>query len=512
MRCYPAKATQKTFWTTIGGKPQQVVHLDTGENCSMSWLRAGCRIGVVPANGLIYITPHPCGCHAEILLNGLLAMGPAAKGEAKIPEPASRLIKGPAYGALTKNSSGPKPDSWPMHRYSPSRLASTPAPVPAALKEAWKTDLGGVLTQPVVADGRVFVASDRNHTVHALKADTGDKLWSFTVGGRIDSSPTYHGGTVLFGSADGWVYCLTAAEGRLVWKFLAAPLYRRIVSFGRIESPWPVHGSVLVKDGKVLVTAGRTSWLDGGIYLYALDPATGKVLATGNDNVMGTKLPKNPSPGMLSDLLVSDGEHIYMRTSRIQLKPDGFNVVRDSTPQKGGPGTPVTSMDYKKVLMASDGILDLTWNHREGFLLNGTRGQAMACDGDTIYHVQIFESWKHSAAFEPGQGRVSLSAKPLEGKGQKWSTKMPIRVTSLVAAGDLLFAAGPRDVVDSKDPWGGYEGRKGAKLVICSKTDGKQQAVTDLQAVPVYDGMSAAGGRLYLSATDGRVTCMARDD
>jgi len=253
------------------------------------------------------------------------------------------------------------------------------------------------------------------------------------------------------------------------------------------------------------VTAGRTSWLDGGIHLYALDAKTGKVLAKGNDNVMGTKLPKNPSPGMLTDLLVSDGQYIYMGTSRIELTKDSFKVVRDSTPQKGGPGTPVTSMEYKKVLLASDGMLEPTWNHREGFLLNTTRGQAMVCDGDTIYYVQIFESWKHSAAFEPGQGRISLAAKPLDGKGKDWSTKMPIRVTCLLAAGDLVFAAGPLDVIDKEDPWGGYEGRKGSKLVVCLKSDGKQHATIDLPATPAYDGMSAAAGALYVSFEDGTI-------
>ena len=261
----------------------------------------------------------------------------------------------------------------------------------------------------------------------------------------------------------------------------------------------------MIKDGKAIVAAGRTSWLDGGIHLYALDPVTGSLLATGHDNVMGTKLPPNPSPGMLADLLVSHGEHIYMRTSQIQLTPSGFHVVRDATPQKGGPGTPVTSMDYKDVLMASDGMLEPTWNHREGFLMNRVRGQAMVCDGDNIYHVQIFANRGHSAPFQPGQGNVSLAAKTVDGTARKWSTKMPIRVTSLVAAGDLLFAAGPVDVVDRKDPWGGYEGRKGAKLVACSKADGKQQAMLDLPAAPAYDGISAAGGSLYVAFAGGSV-------
>jgi outer membrane protein assembly factor BamB len=123
MRCYPAKATEKTFWTTIGGKPQQVVHLDTGENCSMSWLRGGCRVGIVPANGFLYMTPHPCACHAEIMLNGLFAMGPARKDGSPAAPPAARLVKGPAYNV---SSSPPShtPPSTRQAEHSPGRPIS----------------------------------------------------------------------------------------------------------------------------------------------------------------------------------------------------------------------------------------------------------------------------------------------------------------------------------------------------------------------------------------------------
>jgi hypothetical protein len=73
-RCYQDKATECTLWTTVGGKAQQMIDLDSGENYSMPWLRAGCRIGVLPCNGLIYITPHPCACYIGVKLNGLRAM------------------------------------------------------------------------------------------------------------------------------------------------------------------------------------------------------------------------------------------------------------------------------------------------------------------------------------------------------------------------------------------------------------------------------------------------------
>jgi hypothetical protein len=53
-----------------------------------------------------------------------------------------------------------------------------------------------------------------------------------------------------------------------------------LVSYGQLESLWPVHGSVLIDDETptVYFAAGRSSHLDGGIRIYALEPTTGKVL------------------------------------------------------------------------------------------------------------------------------------------------------------------------------------------------------------------------------------------
>ena len=44
---------------------------------------------------------------------------------------------------------------------------------------------------------------------------------------------------------------------------------------GRVESAWPVHGSVFVREGSVCFVAGRSSFLDGGMRLFSLGPATG---------------------------------------------------------------------------------------------------------------------------------------------------------------------------------------------------------------------------------------------
>ena len=50
-------------------------------------------------------------------------------------------------------------------------------------------------------------------------------------------------------------------------------------------------------------------------------------------------------------------------------------------------------------------------------------------------------------------------------------------------------------------------GEMGALLWAVSTSDGSRQAEYSLPSVPVWDGMAAAAGRLYLATTDGEVLC-----
>ncbi len=85
------------------------------------------------------------------------------------------------------------------------------------------------------------------HTVFALDANNGEKLWSFVAGGRVDSPPTYCAGLIVFGCRDGWVYCLKENDGSLVWRFRATESNTKIFSYGQLESLHPIHGSVLIR-------------------------------------------------------------------------------------------------------------------------------------------------------------------------------------------------------------------------------------------------------------------------
>ncbi|MCK4293110.1 MAG: hypothetical protein KAY65_07920, partial [Planctomycetes bacterium] len=90
-----------------------------------------------------------------------------------------------------------------------------------------------------------------------------------------------------------------------------------------------------------------------------------------------------------------------------------------------------------------------------------------------------------------------------------WKQWLPVRILAMVKAGNTLFVAGPPDVFDAKDPYAAFEARKGARLVAVSAEDGKQLSQTPLESPPVFDGMIAASGRLFVSLRDGTLVCLA---
>jgi outer membrane protein assembly factor BamB len=122
-----------------------------------------------------------------------------------------------------------------------------------------------------------------------LEAASGKKRWEAFTGGAIRLPPTIADGRVLAGSGDGWVYAWEAATGRLLWRFRAAPVERRIPVYGQLQSTWPAASGVLVEDGVAYVAAGIVNY--DGTHVYALDAATGRIRwqnhATGHMDPVG---------------------------------------------------------------------------------------------------------------------------------------------------------------------------------------------------------------------------------
>jgi outer membrane protein assembly factor BamB len=87
---------------------------------------------------------------------------------------------------------------------------------------------------------------------------------------------------------------------------------------------------------------------------------------------------------------------------------------------------------------------------------------------------------------------------------------VPVRVRAMAQTRDRLFVAGPPDVVDAKDPLGAFENRLGGVLYAVDSATGKKLSEQKLDAPPVFNGIAAANGRLFLATADGRLVCIGR--
>jgi len=569
-RCYREKATQRYILT--GKRGVEFLDLVSGDHSRNNWVRGTCQYGVMPSGGLIYAPSHACGCFMEAKLYGFWALAPArplqdpdSRSTDQRAKPDDRLRRGPAYPHTIHHSSPiihnasfktHHSSDWPMHRHDPLRSGSTTTEVPTPLRDLWQTDVGGRLSAPVVAEGAVVVSSIDTHRVVVLDARNGKPRWSFTAGGRVDSAPTIHRGLVLFGCADGWVYALRLCDGREAWRFRAAPHNLKTVALDRVESVWPVHGSVLVLDDVAYLAAGRSSYLDGGIHLFGLDPVTGKIVCQSRlrtshpkaSDVADAKKPETEtkiivqnatdhktftSPdksdafsmdGATTDILLSDGTSVYMR----HLRFDRESLKRQ---------------DYGRHLFSTSRLLDDAEVHRSHWVLGtgdfrripvayswianslkggwGSRlavpyGLLLAFDPHTVWGArrnwgrgyQLFSA--ENRPFSPDEQPLP-DFRPSDGKtlpSWKWSVGLGMRPRSLVRAGKTLFLGGMPVSENRAELSASYNGQKGGLLWALSASDGSKTAEHNLHAPPLWDGMAVAAGRLYIATLDGKMLCL----
>ncbi len=567
-RCYRSKATERFMVCSRRGL--EFVDLRDGDHVNNWWVRGVCQYGVLPANGLVYVPPDPCQCFNLIKVNWFLALSARSSLESVEAKPV--LEKGPAYAggrAAARSTTPPeppsralwqpplkgsKPDEWPTYRADITRSGSTTSSVPAKLAVLWRSRPGGKLTAPVIAGGRVFVGADDAPLLACLDAATGKPLWRFLAGGRIDSPPTIADGLCVFGCGDGSVYCLRADDGRLVWRFKVSGVDARVVSRGRLESVWPVHGSVLVLDGVVYFAAGRSSYLDGGIKLFGLDLASGRKLyettVSSRPVLPGKQVERGV--GALPDVLVSDGRTINMRHLQFDRTLKLFDQAKLRT------------------LVATTGLLEDCWFHRQNWrlgvpgLINSRAhpgrlaskpgnpyvlgmGKLIVFDADRAFAVLNPYSWlkttggphrtyheghfhqkysRYKAEFfpvgtrlcawknqRPGTGRSARRRSPAS---RLWARASDLQVRAMVLAREAIFVAGWRDAVAVQEKTGRpldpeNPDPRPCVLRTIAAADGKTIAEIKLDCEPVFDGMAAAHGRLFLSLKDGSVLCLGSE-
>jgi len=570
-RCYRDKATEQYILTGRSGV--EVVSYESGWIGNNSWIRGTCQYGIMPANGLIYAPPDACACFGKVKQPGMFAAAGKRRADGSMPFAGEPLEKGPVYGesAMIKPTPG-VPADWPMYRRDAARSGSVNTKLPDKLQPQWSARIGGRLTQPVVAGGLTVVSAIDTHTVHALDAVNGQPRWTFTAGGRVDSPPVLHAGMVYFGSADGYVYALRGMDGKLAWRFRAAPADHRTVAYEQVESVWPVHGAVLMQNGFLYASAGRSTYLDGGLVLYALDPKTGKQLHRHVVTYIDPQSDKQTAregkgfgafdmEGTATDVLSGDGESVFIKHLRFDAhcqpvkepKPHLFAVtgflgeewfvrsywtIAETTGAGWGHWTvPTARTWFGRIMSFNDQrvcgygrvrILSGPTGHKaDAYHLYAARRTTTAQPpaGPPGAAVKSESSAASDAPKAKGKkakraGKGDDQAKPKDPPKQyEWTDTNSLIARAMVLAGDKLVVAGPKDLgqktedilafENEEEALAAFEGRRGVLLRVISAADGKQVFETPLPVLPVFDGLSAANGKLYMSLQDGSVQCWA---
>lgn len=143
---------------------------------------------------------------------------------------------------------------------------------------------------PVVVGQRVFFGSSVDHQLHCVDLVSGAEQWTFYSGGPIRLAPTVADGRVYFGSDDGFAYCLSAADGKLLWRVRGGSADEWLLARGEMVSRWPIRTGVLVDRGVAYFGAGIFPHDD--VFLHAVKSADGS-LVWKQDNVSSLDAGRN---------------------------------------------------------------------------------------------------------------------------------------------------------------------------------------------------------------------------
>ncbi len=205
-------------------------------------------------------------------------------------------------------------------------------------------------------------------------------------------------------------------------------------------------------------------------------------------------------PGARGESLSSDDQDVYLR-----------DMVLDKRGIKQPKGNPH--------LFTLTGFLDDSWPHRSYWIFglrcsistgcsgrdrNLISGRLLVVDKPMIYgYGRAKIHWSNQ--FQDGAYRL-FALNSDDGKEQ-WTKRVSIQVRAMVLAEKVLFIAGPP--VDTGDASKEHDKDSGSLLLAISADDGAELTRYPLDSSPVFDGMAAANGRLYLSLENGRLLCMA---
>ncbi len=383
--------------------------------------------------------------------------------------------------------------------------------------------------QVAAAGGLVYFGSSSDHKVYALDAVTGGERWSFFTGGPVRLAPTLYKDRLFVGSDDGFVYCLKAENGQLIWKVRPGPNSERLLGSGKMISRWPIRTNVLVDEDIAYFTGGI--FPHENVYICAARIDDGSIIWK-NDSISEQDAHRNElSP---QGYLLTAGTQLFIPSGR--ALPVGFDrttgrvVFRSSYGWRGEQAGGMIGGTY--ALLADNQIYTGTQYHllalnqktgRVGF--GWFPGRRLAVVGDMAYmatgsEIVAMDRVKYAKA---SARRNSLEYKI---KGLRSSVRrargedLKKRQRQLSTAEDELKQL-HRENIDPVIKWRAPS-RCDAELILCKNlvfaggpgqvnafARDSGQATWDAQVDGKARGLAVADGRLYVSTDTGRVYCFA---
>ena len=395
---------------------------------------------------------------------------------------------------------------WPMWRADDKRSAFTESSLPKNLHQQWVVSQPALKAawpdqpmmpfdaayEPVIVGRVMLVGSSRADAVTAHDTRTGRELWRFHADGPVRFAPACAGDRAFVVSDDGHLYCLSLATGEVVWKFRGGPSERKILGNGRLISMWPARGAPVVAGGTVYFAA--SIWPFMGVFIHALDAATGKLIWTNDgDGSLYIKQPHSADSfagvapqgpmGVQGDyLFVPGGRSVPAVYHRKTGKLVHFLLNENS--KKGGGHTVAIA---KECFFNGTGV----FQNATGKALGELSAQVVIV-GDTLYAIQSGELRSFDLAridpkatkFKPAQtGAVKLAG-----------------VANFIVAGNQVIAALKDRVVAIDLPLP-------ADLVATSPVFAWEHRIDGSAAA-----LAVADDRLFVSTLEGRLLCLGAGD
>lgn len=150
-------------------------------------------------------------------------------------------------------------------------------------------------------------------------------------------------------------------------------------------------------------------------------------------------------------------------------------------------------------------------------------GRILSFDGSAVYGYGRVERQPRQAGHRVDAYHLFSSpyTKTEKTSTTNWSnTDFDLVVRAMVLADDTLIVSGFPDIarknkdmeaiafVNNEEATAALQGKYGSSIYLMDTQTGQKLSALKLKEVPVFDGMSAANGRIYLGTTAGSLICM----